>query len=100
MDELFQSVLDNVDRFNGSPWGLLADMLEWNFAGPEVINSWDPFLEKLIRKNLKVHCVVCNTALCEFLIQKHADSVDVGHQLERGMFGNVTEAESWLAKQL
>ncbi|MGF1741410.1 hypothetical protein L4C34_10090 [Vibrio profundum] len=100
MDECFERTFEKVEAFNGRPWGLLVDMMNWEFSGPEVIDSWDPCLRKLIDKNLKLHCVACNTTLCEFLIKRHKDNADSNHTLTGGIFGTVREAESWFIGQL
>lgn len=93
-------VFSEVEHLKHRPWVFFVDLLEWEFTSPEVLSGWDPSLAKLIESNLKIHCIVCDSKLCEFLLHKHQMKGDAGHKLICNFFDDYAKAEEWVNSQV
>lgn len=99
-EQCTQHVFREVDNLKHQPWVFFVDLLEWELTSPEVLAGWDPSLAALLELNLRAQCIVCDSKLCEFLMQKHQSRGDSNHQLTCGFFDDFSEAETWVLAQI
>ena len=92
------AIKQQANDLQGSPWGMVADIRDWELCTPEVFDYFDEALVYCIDHDLCCQAAVVNIRIQEVLAKSHYGRVFPS--LKSDSFSAYDDAKAWCLQQI